>query len=368
MLETLDIDRFRGCEELHIGDLAHVNLIVGRNNSGKTTVLEAIHLLMSAGDPYVLFRSMARRGERHSDENRSRSQYFYDTSHLFHGHKLAEDSGFSIGGTDLHTGRSRWLRCDLENTDSPVLFDESSEEFDNNDLEGQELALKFEGVPDVVMPSLPITPRGAISSDYTRRFPRRAVELELPVEFITTDIASADSLMRVWRDVVLTDEEDLITDALSILEPAIERVAILGDEYPQRLPSRTGVLVKVRGYTQPIPLGSMGEGMWRMLLMSLALVRSANGFLLIDEIDTGLHHSVMRQMWTLVSQTASRLHVQVFATTHSNDCVDALASVLRTKDLKGHAALHRIEKDKKYSVRYSEEEIIEAAAHGAEVR
>lgn len=57
-----------------------------------------------------------------------------------------------------------------------------------------------------------------------------------------------------------------------------------------------------------------------MLGLALAIVNARNGFLLVDEIDTGLHFSAMYDMWKLIWKTAKRLNVQVFATTHNSDC------------------------------------------------
>ncbi len=79
-------------------------------------------------------------------------------------------------------------------------------------------------------------------------------------------------------------------------------------------------MVKCTGVKSRIPIGSLGDGIWRMLGLILVLVRSQDGVVLIDEIDTGLHFTVLSNMWKLVYETAKRLNVQVFATTHSNDC------------------------------------------------
>ncbi len=67
----------------------------------------------------------------------------------------------------------------------------------------------------------------------------------------------------------------------------------------------------------------MGEGMNRMLGIALALVNAKDGMLLIDEVDTGLHYSVLPDLWKLIFEVAHRLNVQVFATSHSKDCVEA---------------------------------------------
>jgi len=87
----------------------------------------------------------------------------------------------------------------------------------------------------------------------------------------------------------------------------------------------------------------MGDGIWRILGITLASVKAEGGILLIDKIDTGLHFTVMENMWKLITQTAKRLDVQVFATTHNSDCRTSLAAILCDEDA---VTIQRIEKDK----------------------
>jgi hypothetical protein len=113
----------------------------------------------------------------------------------------------------------------------------------------------------------------------------------------------------------------------------------------------------------------MGDGIWRMLGLALATVGASDGVLFVDEIDTGLHFSAMSDMWKLLWETAKRLNVQVFATTHSNDCWTSLSSIAAQEDAaKEGISIQRIEKDKKTSIAFSEEEIVMAAKKGIEVR
>jgi AAA15 family ATPase/GTPase len=89
----------------------------------------------------------------------------------------------------------------------------------------------------------------------------------------------------------------------------------------------------------------------------------------VDEIDTGLHYSVMENMWKLVSQTATRLGIQVFATTHSRDCYESLAAISRNVGAnESEISMQRIERGKEQAVAYSEREIIAAAKRHLEVR
>src|SRR5206468_10271805 len=116
--------------------------------------------------------------------------------------------------------------------------------------------------------------------------------------------------------------------ALQFLDPDIERIAPQVGNGPSYAPqTRGGFIVKKRGLEQPVPIGSMGDGMWRMLAMAIAITQCRGGVLLVDEIDTGLHYSVMADMWRLIFGAAKELDVQVFATTHSFDCIQSLATV-----------------------------------------
>ncbi|WP_243147110.1 AAA family ATPase [Scytonema sp. UIC 10036] len=120
---------------------------------------------------------------------------------------------------------------------------------------------------------------------------------------------------------------------------------------------------------QRVPIGSMGDGIWRILGLALSTVCAKNGFLFVDEIDTGLHFTAMSDMWKLVWKTATRLNVQVFATTHSNDCWTSLADIAtQEKATEDGITIQRIEREKQTGIAFTEREIVIAAQRGIEVR
>jgi predicted ATP-dependent endonuclease of OLD family len=159
-------------------------------------------------------------------------------------------------------------------------------------------------------------------------------------------------------------------EALRFIEPKIERIAAqasvqgyFGSHY------RGGFIAKMHGSSRPVPIGSLGDGIWRMLAMAIAITQCKGGVLLIDEIDTGLHHTVMTDMWKLIYNAAKEWDVQVFATTHSFDCVHSLAKLcVATTDHGHNITLQRVEAEKRFAIPYSEEEIITAARENIEVR
>jgi len=77
-------------------------------------------------------------------------------------------------------------------------------------------------------------------------------------------------------------------------------------------------------------LRSMGDGINRILTIILALVNAENGFLLLDEFENGLHYTVQKQLWEIIFKLSQKLNVQVFATTHSNDCISGFENVLNS--------------------------------------
>jgi hypothetical protein len=152
---------------------------------------------------------------------------------------------------------------------------------------------------------------------------------------------------------------------MKIIEPNIERLAFTSRE----IRSSSIAFVKLTGEEQRVPLGSLGDGTRRLLALAIYIARATGGVLLVDEIDTGLHYTTMESMWRFVIEAARRLNVQVFATSHSGDCVRALAWLQTDMpELAVEVSVHRVERDAAAAVRYSASDIEISARHHIEVR
>jgi hypothetical protein len=189
---------------------------------------------------------------------------------------------------------------------------------------------------------------------------RRELEGETPVNFLRPEDHLSD-LRPLWEAIALTTQEDEVLEALQMLEPRVERLAFLGE-------AGRNIQVRLTGSGR-VPSGSLGGGFARLLAVSTHLASAEGGVSLIDEIDTGLHYSVMTDMWRLVIETAKRHDVQVFATTHSLDCVRALARVrAKHPHFAQEVTLHRVEKDRPHTVVYDMDDLVIAAESFIEVR
>jgi hypothetical protein len=294
-----------------------------------------------------------------------------DIAHLFYGHEIDIGSSFGIAAhTDF--GQETLTVTVAERSRQRQLFDETGTGSDEGDvIPDPNWALEFDwsGVPSNTA-RLPLSMRGGVSTDALRRYPRSPANGAVRVSFISTAGLVVDEIVSMFEEIVLTREEDLVIQALSTIEPTIERLASVSSDRRRSYPGeRGGIVVKCRNSSQRIPIGSMGDGMWRMLGLALAIVSAENGILLVDEIDTGLHFTVQEKMWKLVDQASRRLNVQVFATTHSRDAYESLATISRDTISDGsEVTIQRIDRFRSKSTAFTEQEIIASAERGTEVR
>ncbi|NEQ98789.1 MAG: ATP-binding protein [Cyanothece sp. SIO2G6] len=178
--------------------------------------------------------------------------------------------------------------------------------------------------------------------------------------FVSLPKLELSKMLLYFEEIVLEPEEEIVQEALRIIEPELERIAIANGRK---------FFAKLSGQSRKVPLGNLGDGVRYLLALTLALVQVPNGILLVDDIDTGLHYSALTDMWKLVWETAKKLNVQVFATTHNSDCWQSLADIAEQDDVDDtDITIHRIEKELERSVAYTAPKIVIAVDRELEVR
>ena len=367
MLQTLEIRGYRGFESYRLTNLARVNLVVGKNNCGKTAVLEAIELLVSGGHPAVFLASLARRGVAGLREASS------DVSHFFFGHECVPGASFELSSDDA--GRTLSVRI--------LSLEEVGDEAEDWYPDGKQRQERNFGHPDeAVMPMfgmsikhdtpsnvsnrkivLPLMEDGSIPIDCLHRWMRDRPSGP-PVHFHSFESLNAGSMGSMWNTVLSRGLEAEIVDDMKLLEPDLDSIHFLTSAG-----SRSGILVGLRGGGRRLPIDSYGDGMRRLLAMRLSFVGAANGFLLIDKIDTGLHWTIMEEMWQFVVEVARKSNVQVFATTHSHDCIRGLGSLIQSRpDLEEEVSIQKIDGSLKQAACLRGDQIKVAVEQNIEVR
>ena len=368
-LPDLSIKGFRGIDDLSIPRLGRVTLLAGRNGVGKTTVLEAVRVYAARGRPAILRGVLYNHEEITTffDED-DKEILSPDITALFYGREVSRGSSILIGPKD----RENCLGIEASTLDE--LSDEQKRLFTDVfvDSETEALKISFQNSRRLLPWKLPLDGPWNIPP---RRMHRRLLDEdnEWPsatrCESLGPGLPGNNDMVRFWDRIALTDDENLSIQALRlILGDDVEKVAVIGDE-GRAGRARRRVIVKLSGESGPVPLKSLGDGAIRLFGVALALANSRDGFLVIDEAENGIHHSVQCDFWRMVLQIAHENNVQVLATTHSWDCVKGFARAAEeARDIEG--VLVRLERDDERlrAIAYSESELATAAEQGIEVR
>ena len=363
-LPSLSIRAFRGIESLSIPRLGRVTLIAGMNGTGKTTVLDAIRIYATRGSRSALFELPQRREEvaARTDEDGD-TILEPDLGSIFHEGDVSRHGCISIGLSDSVD------QLEIE------VVPPGDEHFDR-------IAASLpETIHDQDIMILRVKFRGAVRLLPPVQFPRKFRRLgmihdndEFPLEIklatLGPGLPDNDEVARFWNHVMLTDEEELALEALKlVLGNSVTRAAVAGDEKGSFGMDGQRVLVKLKDRGRPVPLKSLGDGAVRLYGIALALADSRDGFLLIDEVENGIHYSVHHGFWRMVLRAAQDNNVQVVATTHGWDCIRGFAqAATELEDVEG--VLIRLEREdgRIRVVEYPEEKLMAAARHSIEVR
>jgi len=380
MLQSLKIEGFRGFQNFEMANLGRINLLVGKNNSGKTSILEAIQFLYVQNNLDIFLETISYRGEfSWSESNRTK---VFEICHLFPGHEIIPSKEIIIIGSR----ESHQESVTISVKSIPIqlsLFSDKNDDLNNDNIfddeEWNKLLLSIRWSQSQKPIELELLANGTLARDSIRRMAslsrishKIGIDNKIELRFLTPFSLTSSDMAALFDNIVLSPLEDLIIESLKIIEPKIERIASIGSgkySTANNLGVRGGFLIKIKNHDQPIPIGSLGDGFWRMLGLVLAMVNLENGILLVDEIDSGLHFTVMTDMWKVVWETAKKLNIQVFATTHSRDCWQSLAELITEEKITDNEiTIQRIDREKSQSVIFDPEEIVIAATSNLEVR
>ena len=349
MLERLQVRRFRGLRALDIEGLGRVNLIAGRNNAGKSTLLEAIFLLAGAGNPRAAMNLHVVR----MDPNAVPPASIWESTWapMFFNLNVEEPLTISgqhsaVGDMMLSVALARPVRTEMPRggDDRPTTNDRPFQralKFTYIDPRSGELENQAREMTDTVAFDQ--------NDAYT---PFSGTILQPRGGNVNEDAIRLGQLRKQKRG-------DLLLEALRVLEPRLQAVE---DNSSSGAPM---IWVDI-GLRELVPLPTMGAGMTHVTRMVLAAAMVPDGVVLVDEIENGLHHSVLPDVWRVVGKAAEQFNVQFFGTTHSFECVQAAHKALGSDGFR----LHRLDivEGENRCVTYGPEAIDAAIRHNLEVR
>ncbi|MCU0541250.1 MAG: AAA family ATPase [Oscillatoriaceae cyanobacterium Prado104] len=295
MLKEIEIQNFRCFEHIKISGFERVNLIGGKNNAGKTALLEALFLHLAPKVSSILILRELRREPLEAIKampDRAWDNLFYVRE---------KDKFIVIIGKD-------------ENNNSDVVEIKSyTSSITINLKNGKNF------FPRNRLPSLVASSRGLMNRE-NNSIITDSISTTSKVPIIPSFIMiSGRELTQAYDNARLDDKDSEVLKAFQIIDPAIESVESFSIGEPTLYLRRKG--------EKRLPLSLFGDAMNRVAEIILKLVNSEHKILLIDEIENGIHHTNQRNFWRVLFRLAVELDTQIFATTHSLEMLQAFADV-----------------------------------------
>jgi ABC-type molybdenum transport system ATPase subunit/photorepair protein PhrA len=280
MITDIKISNFRGIGDLELTGLKQVNLIVGDNNSGKTSLLEAI---VAAASPGLVGKLP---GLFRSNSGKVAERYF------------------------------KWLLRNGSSSATIRLAGDVQAELNLRSVTGQ-VSSRWDEYEEF----------GGIAFEYgpdSRSLKSRAVSVQH---------RSLDSIIANFADAVRSPEnEKRMEGLLHKLDPRIlsARLDLIDDEQ---------VISLDVGLSERMPLSQLGQGTYRVVSILSDLMGSKPDLFLIDEIENGVHYTALPKIWRALAEIAAAMDIQIFATTHSKECLEAAHRVFYDEDSEGNRDL-----------------------------
>ena len=377
MYTSFSIENFRLFEQLTVEPLARVNLIAGQNNAGKTALLEAIWLHSGPNIPELGLRLASFRGIPAANPTRLMHDLFFD----FDADRVIALSALGEWNSNPRTLTAR-LQARAETvittatTEQPVMPPRGSQEPDAMSASAVEIALHYVDEHGTIFDSagwwVRSNPRVLMGSNVQMALggegmaSRQAKMPERPtcVFLSARHRTGHEEDVQRFGEIELEGYADRIVEALSVVDQRIKRLSTIAS------PPMPMVYADV-GLSRLLPMGFLGDGMGRLLSMVLAFHQARNGTILIDEVENGLHHRTLEKVWTNLDWLSREFNVQIFATTHSDECIAAANnafSELRSDELHLHYLYRRTPSKPVRAMTYTKDALDTNVRYGWELR
>lgn len=319
-IESLKIGHFRGIHHLSVENLNHINIIAGDNNSGKTSVLEALLLLRNPNDFTNMLRLARMREMSFFLSGTSVYESFInlfpqDTSRM----EITLDAickGEHVAYKLI--GEQKKIMMDPEDVIKNLypakrnrIMDDMDSELVEVDAFSGELIYKIAGDEDKL--NVEIDAYATTSGREIKRNNYINIVYLSPTDHIRGSVFNRILHNDSYKEICLR--------ILQLFDSAIVDLLILRSEENNR-PTE---YIKHSALGN-MPLSTYGDGIKKVLSLANGIVQAAGGVLLIDEVETAIHSKYYDDIFRFLVKASIQFDVQVFITTHSNEAIDGLLS------------------------------------------
>lgn len=354
MIKDLTIHNYKNLQNLSLTGLGRFNLFLGNNNSGKSSLLEALLLLSSACDREVIRFVLEERG------------YLFPSAANQKGDKeIVSLFASLINGRSVTKFYKEDITIASDSDSVRLKFVDVFEQYQKNEFSFEDTRIRSWKVygPDDdenemgVRPALQIIVNGDHRDLFI--FDNAVYRINNTKHICASDLVLTSQLSNSldayhFDKIAMTVYERELIRALQIVEPRIVAINFLKNTYARKNYGQDRIPFVLLDNGQRYQLSSMGDGINRILTIILSLLNCEDGIFLVDEFENGLHYSVQTELWEVIKSIANSLNIQVFATTHSNDCIRSFIESGASTD--GSVFRLEVDQDKIIPIQFSNPE------------
>ncbi len=357
MIQSVSFRNFRGFKHLELSDLAPITLLSGKNNAGKSTVLEGLFLLVDHSDPMCFGKICNFRGLPTIPD--------FDIlwKPLFH--QLNADDPIQISARLEHDTELTYYREDSYlpmPQDLKGMTPDVMNRFISSAKSGYTLGFQL------TQKEISYTETGhfIVASDGTVLNTNTSLpnNQKVPMPFtqvINSQIATLPPV-ELFGKLELDGRKNEILHLLNKMDRALSDITTI------TVGGQTQLYGNMGGKLLPMRL--TGDGMNRLLFIMLSIIENPNSIILIDEIENGFHYSMYPTIWEAIANAAQKSNCQVIATTHSYECISGAIEGIEKADMKDNFCFFRLaqEKNGRRAYRFSSDAVRTALDAEMEVR
>ena len=337
-LTYFKIENFKKFDSLEVNDIGLFNLIVGDNNVGKTCLLEA--LLFDEDGQQLLnnfYLALTKRGLKFQIEEITRkvngistTKTIYPKENYFKEYIFGKfDNKIKISNkknqfTEISIIDDFQLAGFLTKTkDLP--------DYNNIKLEENKVGIKSEkeNIKDLYSVkgynfSLTEYAKYGILINQNRKksffsiYDYNENILNFPL-ISFNDTPLEEETIKIYETLKTKQEKEILLNALKVVNDKIVGIDFRGNFNDLK----SVFLISYDDKNEFVPLNFLGDGFKRIFYIILKMLSLKGKRILIDEIEIGIHYSKMKDFWINILKVGKELDVQLFATTHSQECIEA---------------------------------------------
>lgn len=308
-LDSFYVESYRGIRDINLEGFTNTNIFVGKNNSGKTSLLEAMILSGLFDDAQLLVRTLISRYQKVSiDQIESMFDVREAKKRIHMGHTVLNDqSGERIEiETNIVSGEMEGIIQEERKTSEMrrlmLRFEYEAQERDLSDKKRAVYRIDF-------------TQQSGSVGVGTRRLKRSDAIEKIPCQFISFSRFDGTNFLIMALDEILEQEKrNELVEVLQIFDKRVRGFEVVGED--------RNIKIFRDGEEAPLSLYDYGNGMYKAFYIASAALLSENGILLIDEIEAGIHHEALGKFVEYLQQVCKKKNIQMFITTHSLETLD----------------------------------------------